>query len=129
MFLRFAAVLLVAVLSLGCPFLEALDDSSKQMDKYSPTARKEAKEKKAAAAVAAADKEAGGGGSGFASAKGKAGAAAASAKDAAANWWANATTLTPDERDPDLVRCQLPAGGVEFMRKHDCLMRSGLANK
>ena len=31
-------------------------------------------------------------------------------------------------RDPDLVRCQLP-GKVEFMRKHDCLMRSGLALK
>ena len=126
MVLRFAAVLLVAALALGCPFLEALDDSSAQMDKYSPTARKEAKEKKAATAALAAEKEAGG--SGLASAKGKAGAAAASAKDAAANWWANATTLTPDERDPDLVRCQLP-GRVEFMRKHDCLMRSGLANK
>jgi hypothetical protein len=121
---RLAAALLLAALSLGCPMVEELNKSSAEMDKYSPTARKQAAEKKKAAAEVAQ----GGGTSGSGSAKSKAGDAVASAKDAAKNWWANATTLTPDERDPDLVRCQLP-GGVEFMRKHDCLMRSGIAQK
>jgi hypothetical protein len=122
--LRLAAALLLAALSLGCPFLDELNNSSAEMDKYSQTGRKMAEEKKAAEAAKAEGKTT----SGLASAKGKAGNAAASAGEAASKWWSNATSLNTDERDPDLVRCQLP-GRVEFMRKHDCLMRSGLALK
>jgi hypothetical protein len=128
MHLRLAAALLAVALSAtGCPFLDELDASSKEMDKYSQTGRKMAAEKAKAESEAAANPQ-GGAVKDFFAAKGKGGKAAASAKEAAGNWWANATSLAPDERDPDLVRCQLP-DKVEFMRKHDCLMRSGLALK
>jgi hypothetical protein len=122
-----AAFLAVALVATGCPFLEELDASGKEMDKYSRTGRKMAEEKAAAEKEAAANPKSGGVKE-FFSSKGKGGKAAASAKETAGNWWANATSLAPDERDPDLVRCQLP-GKVEFMRKHDCQMRSGLALK
>jgi hypothetical protein len=129
MHLRLAAVLLaVALTATGCPFLDELDASSTEMDKYSQTGRKMAAEKAKAEKEAAENAKAGGGVKDFFSSKGKGGKAAASAKESAGNWWANATSLNTDERDPDLVRCQLP-GGVEFMRKHDCQMRSGLALK
>jgi hypothetical protein len=120
MSLRLAAALLLAALSLGCPFLDELDASSAEMDKYSKTGREMAAKKKADDAAKAAGQTA--------SATGTAGSKAKSAAESAADWWSNATSLTPDERDPDIVRCQLP-GKVEFMRKHDCLMRSGLALK
>ena len=124
-----AALLTVALTATGCPFLEELDNSSKLMDKYSKTGQKQAAEKAKASAEAAQNpKPSGGGVTDFFSSKGKGGKTAASAKETAGNWWANATSLAPDERDPDLVRCQLP-GKVEFMRKHDCQMRSGLALK
>ena len=128
--LRLAAALLsVALTATGCPFIEELDNSSKMMDKYSKTGQKQAAEKAKAEKEAAANpKPAGGGIKDFFSSKGKGGKAAADAKESAGDWWANATSLNTDERDPDLVRCQLP-GGVEFMRKHDCQMRSGLALK
>jgi hypothetical protein len=128
--LRFAAALLAAALaSTGCPMLEELDNSAKLMDKHSPAGQKAAAEKAKAEQEAAANpKPAGGGIKDFFSSKGKGGQAAASAKESAGDWWAKATTLNTDERDPDLVRCQLP-GRVEFMRKHDCQMRSGLALK
>ena len=130
MHLRLAAAFLaVALTATGCPFLEELDNSSKMMDKYSQSGQKAAAEKAKAEKEAAENAKAGGGGvKDFFSSKGKGGKAAASAKESAGNWWANATSLNTDERDPDLVRCQLP-GGVEFMRKHDCQMRSGLALK
>jgi hypothetical protein len=128
MHLRLAAALLtLALTATGCPFLDELDASSKEMDKYSKTGRKMAEEKAKAEKEAAANPK-GGGVKDFFSSKGKGGKAAESAKESAGNWWAKATTLNTDERDPDLVRCQLP-GGVEFMRKHDCQMRSGLALK
>jgi hypothetical protein len=122
---RLATALVVATLSLGCPILDELDASNEQMDKYTASGRKQAEEKKAAAEAAAKD---GGKPSGFGAAAQGAGRSAAEVKEAAANWWTNATSLNTDERDPDLVKCQLPTG-VEFMRKHDCLMRSGLASK
>ena len=129
MYVRLATALLAAALALGCSFVEELDNSSKMMDKYTAAGRASAEAKKKAAEEAAAKKAAGGGGvSDFFSSKGKGGKAAASAKETAGDWWQNATSLNTDERDPDLVRCQLP-GKVEFMRKHDCLMRSGLALK
>jgi hypothetical protein len=119
--LRLTTALLLALLSLGCPFIEEINKSSAEMDKYSKTGREMAEKKQAAEADKAAGKT-------TTTAAGKAGGAAKSAATSAADWWSKATTLTPDERDPDLVRCQL-AGRVEFMRKHDCLMRSGLALK
>jgi hypothetical protein len=122
--IRLASALLVAVLSLGCPFIEELNKSSAEMDKYSRTGQKMAAEKKKAE-----EEKAKNGGGGFLSAGKKAGTAAQTAKEGAADWWSKATSLNSDERDPDLVKCQLPSGGVEFMRKHDCAMRSGLASK
>src|SRR5215470_7324773 len=103
-------------LSLGCSFVEEMDKSSAEMDKYSPTARKEAKAKAEAAKNAEVAK----------GASGKGTTLAADAKEAASKWWGNAKSLAPDEANKNIVRCVLP-GGDEFTSKTDCQMRAGLA--
>lgn len=115
--LRVLAATLCLAFCLGCPILDELDKGSAEMDKYSPTARK-LKEQKEKEAVAKPQ-----GGSGAVS---KAGEAAASAKEAASQWWSNAKSLAPDEADGNIVRCILP-DGEQFMARHDCQMRAGIA--
>ena len=116
MVLRLIACALALGLSLGCPFVDELNKSSAEMDKYSPTARKQAKEKEEAAKNTEVAKGAAGKGTDL----------AASAKEAASKWWGNAKSLAPDEASKDVVRCVTPSG-EQFMSKKDCQMRAGLA--
>ena len=113
--LRVCAAILALSLCVGCPILDELDKGNAEMDKYSPGARK-LKEKKEKEAAAEAEKK---------GTKTLAGAAD-SAKQAASEWWGKAKSLAPDEKNENVVRCVLP-GGDQFMARHDCLMRSGLA--
>jgi hypothetical protein len=116
--LRLLVAGLSLVICLGCPILDELDKGNAEMDKYSQGARK-LKEKKEAEAKAKQEKAGPG-------AVSKAGEAAANAKQAAAQWWSNAKSLTPDEADANIVRCILP-DGEQFMARHDCQMRAGIA--
>jgi hypothetical protein len=116
---RLLAAALALAFCLGCPVLDELDKGSAEMDKYSPGARK-LKEKKEKEAAAKAEKS--GSGSGGRTVAG----AADSAKQAASEWWGKAKSLAPDERNENIVRCILP-GGEQFMARHDCQMRSGIA--
>jgi hypothetical protein len=116
--LRLLAAVLAAGLCLGCPILDELDKGNAEMDKYSTGARK-LKEKKEKEAAAEAEKKGKGGTRTVAG-------AADSAKQAASEWWGKASSLVPDEKNENVVRCVLP-GGDQFMARHDCLMRSGIA--
>jgi hypothetical protein len=116
---RLLAAALVLAFGLGCPILDELDKSSAEMDKYSPSAQAaKAKAEKEAAEKAAAP-------SGTSAAQ-KAAGAADQAKQAASQWWSNAKSLAPDEADGNIVRCILP-DGEQFMARHDCQMRAGIA--
>jgi hypothetical protein len=117
MSLRALAAALTVALALGCSFVEELDKSSAEMDKYSPGARaltekraKEAEEKKAKSGAS------------------KTASTAAQVKQAASEWWGNARSLAPDETDESVVRCILQ-GGEQFMGRQDCLMRGGSVAK
>lgn len=115
---RLLAAALVLAFGLGCPILDELDASSAEMDKYSPSAQAAKAKKEQEAADKAAGKST--------SAAQKAVGAADQAKQAASQWWSNAKSLAPDEADGNIVRCILP-GGEQFMARHDCQMRSGIA--
>jgi hypothetical protein len=112
---RLLALGLVLVACLGCPILDELDKGNAEMDKYSQGAKKlkEKKEKEAAEKAAK-------------SGAGAVKTAAGDAKQSASQWWSNARSLAPDEADDNIVRCILP-GGEQFMARHDCQMRSGIA--
>jgi hypothetical protein len=115
---RILAALLAASLGFGCSFVDELDKSSAEMDKYSPSARAAAEAKKKADAekqAAAATKT----GKGL----------TAEAREAASKWWGKAHTLAPDEADQDIVRCILAGKREEYMRSHDCAMRGGATAK
>jgi hypothetical protein len=116
--LRLLAAALVLAFGLGCPILDELDKGNAEMDKYSQGAQKlKAKKEKEAAEKAAKS-----GPSAVQTASG----AAEKAKQSASQWWSNARSLAPDEADGNIVRCILP-GGEQFMARHDCQMRSGIA--
>ncbi len=62
-----------------------------------------------------------------AAAKPAAGATAAAkpATPAGKSWWATARSLTSEESDEGITRCEL-AGRAEFMLRDDCLARGGV---
>jgi len=116
--LRLLAAALALAFGLGCPILDELDKGNAEMDKYSQGAQKlKAKKEKEASEKAAKS-----GPSAVQTASG----AAEQAKQSASQWWSNARSLAPDEADGNIVRCILP-GGEQFMARHDCQMRSGIA--
>gem|GEM_PF-3456642 len=112
--LRILALALGAGLACAsCGVLEELDKGKAELDKISPSARKEAEEKKAAAAEAART-----------GAVAKAAGAARGARQAAAQWWKTARSIDSEETSEDVVRCLLN-GAETYTRKPDCLMRGG----
>lgn len=97
--------------STGCFVFDELEKGQEIMDAHTPKERREAEEA-AAAAADAPDAEEGGG--------------VAAMLDRAKDWWRDTTEPAPVERAPEdvAVRCEL-AGGMQFMRKSDCLVRGG----
>jgi hypothetical protein len=114
---RISAVLLVAVLALGCFALDEIDQGQEVMDKHYGHARKE-KEKAAAPAPAADAKEDPG------------------VVARVRSWWEKkqaeggggssspADSGPPPHPDDVLVRCKV-GGTTQFMRKFDCQLRGG----
>jgi hypothetical protein len=104
------ALALLLTAALGCSFVEELDKANAEMDRYSPTARREAEAKAAAQASAATD------------------AANAPSKEKPSvklgEWWKNARTIGSGPKDASIVKCTV-GGSVQFMRVHDCEMRGG----
>jgi hypothetical protein len=111
---RLAAALALAF-GLGCGVMDELDQGRADMEKRSPTFRKEQEEKEAAAAAGA------GSHAGAASAAG-------AVKKAAASWWKSAKSLSSEESEADIVRC-LTRDGEQFMLRTECNARGGRAIK
>ncbi len=103
--LRLVAVVLTAVLGLGCFVLDELDAAQNLMDK--PSFADEQKKKPDAKEEARPAAE-------------KVHANRPSVRD----WWKKTRSLTSGEVSNEFVKCELD-GSMQFMHRPDCLARGG----
>ena len=111
--LAVSLLLCVSGLSLGCFVFDELNKSEEQMKNpsFGPAP------KKSSAPAPSKAPAAGPSGSGS--------AAISAVKKQLDAWWGKARTLTSEEVDDDLVRCELP-GGTRFMNRNGCLHEGGV---
>jgi hypothetical protein len=107
--LRTLAVVLAMSLSPGCFVLEELDNAQEMME--NPSFGKPAKKQPSRSATPSSDSGAS--------------AALSAVKKRLDDWWGKARTLTSEEIDDDLVRCDLPEG-TRFMNRNGCLHEGGV---